>query len=144
MGILKNLFGGGTPAEPYTDPILGTLVAGDQPKTWTADARSPVCPFAIEIGGTDKPDDSLLDHARELYRNPNAFLGAVNDFLSRQKEEFRPEHAAEIDSLSVERVGLWWIDRPDDGMIFFKGGEDDRLWRCDYIDREPRDLGFDS
>jgi hypothetical protein len=29
-------------------------------------------------------------------------------------------------------------------MLFFEGGEEGRVWRCDYINRKPNGLGFDN
>jgi hypothetical protein len=50
----------------------------------------------------------------------------------------------EMAELTIEDVCLFWPDRPNDGMIYFHGPDETRVWRCDYVNREPRDLGFDS
>ena len=45
---------------------------------------------------------------------------------------------------ALEGVCLFWPDRPDDGMIYFQGPDESRVWRCDYVSRKPRGPNFDS
>lgn len=144
MGLLSNLFGKKAVIEPIDDPVLGTLVPGDTPSTWLSRVVPNFRPFAIEIGGSTTPDPALLVHAQEIHGNSGAFASSVDEFLTNEKKRFPPEAADEISSLQIEVVGLWWPKRPNDGMIFFEGGDEGRVWRCDYINRTPTGLGFDS
>ena len=54
------------------------------------------------------------------------------------------QYADEIRQLAIQDVCLFWPDRPDDGMIYFKGPDEFKVWRCDYVARKPQGLGFDS
>lgn len=144
MGLFSNLFGKKAIIEPLDDPILGTLVLGDTPSTWVSHAVPNFRPFAIEIGGPTTPDSALLVHARDIHGNSGTFTTSVYEFLGNEKKKFPPDTADEIASLQIEMVGLWWPKRPNDGMIFFEGGDEGRVWRCDYINRTPANLGFDS
>jgi len=101
-------------------------------------------PFAIEITGSSSPNSTLLAHARDVHCDAGAFSRSVSQFLRDQKQHFPSAAADEIESLRIDVVGLWWPKRPNDGMIFFAGGKEGRVWRCDYIDRSPKGLGFDS
>jgi hypothetical protein len=52
---------------------------------------------------------------------------------------------AELAQLEIDNISLCWPERPDDGMIFFRGSPDDvGLWRCGYIARRPTGLGCDN
>jgi hypothetical protein len=41
-------------------------------------------------------------------------------------------------------VCLFWPERPNDGMLYFKGPDETRVWRSDYRNRLAEGLGFDS
>ena len=83
-----------------------------------------------------------------LFREWPGFSRKVADFLEREAREMegarQPRPAEEIRQLTLESICLFWPDRPDDGMLYFDGPDEYRVWRCDYVDREPRALGFDS
>lgn len=45
----------------------------------------------------------------------------------------------------LEEVCLFWPERPNDGMLYFKTeNETGRLWHSDYRNRTPVGLSFDS
>jgi len=54
------------------------------------------------------------------------------------------QFADEIRQLTIEDVCLFSPDRPEDGMIYFNGSDEFRVWRCDYVALKRRRLGFDS
>ena len=89
---------------------------------------------------------ALLAHAADILRKRDAFVAAVSQFLKEEAEKIRSprSYRDEIEGLKIDRVCLFWPERPDDGMISFSGGRDYRLWRCDYVARQPKGLGFDS
>lgn len=133
-----------TPA-PLFDPVLGAIHPGDNPETW----QSSVClgdqTVRFIIGGGSAPDPRLIEHTRDIVRTFSAFQEMISNFLTLQvwKEKY-PELRKEIAALTIEDVCLFWPDRPDDGMISFKGPDEFKIWRCDYIDRKPVNLGFDD
>ena len=72
--------------------------------------------------------------------------GAVQEFLANQAaniKHLRP-FVEEISRLEIEDVSLWRASTPASGMIYFKGPDQFRLWRCDYVEGKPRGLGFDD
>jgi hypothetical protein len=126
------------------DDVLGLLAYGEDGENWWT-ATVDVCGRQVrfDIGGEGTPDLRLLEHAREIVRSYADFRSRVRAFLARDAARWS-EFAEEIRGLEIEGVMLTWPDRPRNGMIFFSGGDDCRLWRCDYVDGEPVDLGFDS
>jgi hypothetical protein len=92
------------------------------------------------------PDKVLLAHAADILRRKDDFVAEVLDCAKTEGESVRHLHSYrnEIAGLRVERVCLFWLDRPDDGMICLSGGRNCRAWRCDYIARKAKGLGFDS
>jgi hypothetical protein len=75
--------------------------------------------------------------------NYESFSEMISSFLRSEAATF-PNAEKEIVSLRLESLCLFWPARPNDGMLFFEGGEEGRVWRCDYINRKPRGLSFDS
>ena len=100
--------------------------------------------FRILIAGEQHPHLLLLAHARDIFTSPETLVADVQPLLKAAAEEL-PEAAHEILGLQIESVVLMWPDRPEDGMIYFEGpATEERIWRCDYVERRPRDLGFDD
>jgi hypothetical protein len=131
-------------AERIEDPVLGTLVWSKDDQAWISNRTE--AGFDFQISGTPMPDKVLLNHAADLLEKQQQFVAEVLAHVkSESVSKRRPQsYHDEISDLRVERVCLFWPDRPDDGMIELSGGRDYRLWRCDYIARKPKGLGFDS
>ncbi len=100
----------------------------------------------FKIGGKGKPDAQLLVHAHDIVHSFPEFEQKVSAFLADEAHnvKYLRRFADEIRQLQIEHVNLVWPKRPDDGMIYFKGPDQFRVWRCDYVARKPRGLGFDS
>ena len=143
MGLFSKLFGRRPPRERFDDPVLGTLQPSDDDNCWEVNYRSGGEELGFLIAGNDKPSEMLLAHAREVIRDIAAFKANVREFLEAEKVNFPAEANQEIDALSIEHVCLLWPDRPKDGMIYFNGPDGFRVWRRDYVDRQPKGLGFD-
>jgi len=145
---LKRFLQGEPPpvAEKIDDPILGTLEWSADDEAWISSATHNGVGFVFQIVGTSEPDKALLAHAADILRTKDVFITRVLKYVKSEAETVRSFHSyrEEIDGLRVERVCLFWLDRPDDGMISLSGGRDYRLWRCDYVARQPKGLGFDS
>lgn len=144
MGLLSKLFGIRPPPDPYKDDILGTLEYTKDDESWEVIYKSGGEELGFLIAGADRPSEPLLMHARDLIKDIPAFKAKVRQFLEAEKVNFPNEAHEEIDTLTIEYVCLMWPDRHDDGMIYFNGPDESRIWRCDYIGRNPRGLGFDS
>ena len=145
---LKRLFQGDPPprAEKIDDPILGTLRWSEEDEGWISSATYRGVGFEFQISGTPEPDKALLAHAADIARNKEDFIARVMRRVKSDAATIRrfAAYRDEIEKLKIDRVCLFWPERPGDGMISFSGGRDCRLWRCDYIAREPKGLGFDS
>ena len=142
--IRRALFGPPSPPpEPFSDPVLGELQPAEL--GWTVSVTVSNDSFEITVGGREHPDEPLLGHARDIVSDYEAFKRAVQECIERESCNYPDDVRAELDQLEVDSISLFWPDRPDDGMIFFRGPADDlRSWRCDYIARKPTGLGFDT
>jgi hypothetical protein len=144
MGILSKLFGSRPPREPFDDPVLGALQPTEDGDCWEVKYRSGAEAIGFLIAGGDKPSEMLIAHTRDVIQDISLFKANVREFLEAEKENFPIEAHEDIDALTTEQLCLFWPDRPDDGMIYFEGSDEERIWRCDYIERQPKALGFDS
>jgi hypothetical protein len=126
------------------DDVLGSVVWDEEDEAWVANVAHSATEFRILIAGEQHPNPLLLAHARDIFTSPETLVADVQPLLKAAAEKL-PEAAHEILGLQIESVALMWPDRPDDGMIYFDGPDtEERIWRCDYVGRRPRDLGFDD
>jgi hypothetical protein len=110
---------------------------------WRATLQANGAGMGFLIAGSDQPDPGLVQHALEILDDVAAFRERVAAFL-RDEANRLPEFADEIARLQIEDLNLFSPTRPNDGMIHFSGPDEFRVWRCDYVNRTPKDLGFDS
>ena len=126
-----------------SDPVFGELVLSDDSDWWesvvTIDGRL----VQFQIGGDREPCPALMSHGHDIVRQFSAFSRTVSDFLTAEAAS-QSLVADEIRQLTLESVCLFWPSRPNDGMLYFHGPDESRVWRCDYIDRKPTGLGFDD
>ena len=145
---LKRVFQSAPPpiAEKIDDPTLGMLTWSDDDEAWISSATHADAGFGFLITGTPEPHQALLSHAADIFRRKDDFVAEVLARVRLESETVRSlrSYRNEIEGLRVEQLCLFWPARPDDGMIYFTGGIDFRLWRCDYVACQPRGLGFDS
>ncbi len=140
--------------EVVEHPVLGRLVYSVDGDGWESRAGHGGIPFRFFIAGDRRegpeevvPDGALISHAESIALDPTEFVAGIERFLAReaQAQSRLKGLVEEVSLLKVDTVCLMWPDRPDDGMIQFRGPDDDlRLWRCDYVQREPKWLGFDT
>lgn len=142
---LGKLFGGSSTPKPAdaTDSVLGTLRWSDDDQMWESIVSVGESKIGFFIAGDSAPSSALVAHAQDIVRTLPEFQRMVTAFLAEEATR-QPRAADEIRQLSIEHVCLMWPDRPDDGMIYFHGPDEYRVWRCDYVGRKPRGLGFDS
>ena len=143
-GILRSLFGSPQRQRSvFNDPVLGELKAEET--GWTVSVTRGASTFSFTIGGKNEPDAALLAHAHEILRDYDAFRKMVKDCIEAESREYPKNARAEVAALEIDDISLCWPDRPDDGMIFFRGSDHDvGIWRCDYVARKPRGLGCDT
>ena len=143
--LKEAFFGKPEPARlrEFVHPQLGTLVFNDEVGWWEVSVEAGGEKVGGGIAGNRTPDPSLIQHALDILNDYPRFKTMVADFLKAEAGEFRG-YEQEIAHLEVEEICLCLTDRPNDGMIYFGGGNEHRLWRCDYVSRTPKGLGFDD
>ena len=129
-----------------TDAVLGELRLSDDAEWWEGHIAVGGRTVGFKIGGEGMPDTKLIAHAHDNVRSLPVFEQSVATFLADEAHRVKhlTQYADEIRQLVIEDICLFWPDRPDDGMIYFKGPDKFRGWRCDYVSRKPHGLGFDS
>jgi hypothetical protein len=142
LSRIRQFFRSAPPPEPVSDEILGLVRFNLDEKIWEARVASPAG-WRICICGGAAPDANLLAHAREVAAHHDRFTESISSFLRSEAAGF-PGAENEVLSLQLESLCLFWPARPNDGMLFFEGGAEGRAWRCDYIERKPDGLSFDS
>jgi len=146
--LKKLLFKAATQPSPASvcDPVLGELKRSVEGEWWEAEVEVGGSHVGFNIGGEPKPNEGLLATAHQILNRWPDFEGEVTTFLASEigANEFFAPYAAEIQQLVIDDICLFWPERPDDGMIYFSGGEGDRVWRCDYVNAKPQNLGFDD
>ena len=133
-------------AATLDDPVLGTLTWSEDGEEWYSDAEHKGVGFEFWISGTPEPNKALLAHAVDILKRKDDFVAEVLAHAKAEGETVNSlrSYREEIARLRIEGIHLCWPDRPGDGMIRLSGGQDYRAWRCDYIDRRPKGLCFDS
>ncbi len=137
---------GAAQLQSVTDTVLGNLLLSEKGKWWDGSVRVGEYVVGFKIGGSGGPDGRLLEHAHDIVHSFINFRTGVREFLEKEASQVKhlKPFAEEIRQLEIEDVCLFWPKRPHDGMIYFRGPDQYRIWRCDYVDREPRGLGFDD
>lgn len=125
---------------PVSHPILGPISYSEDEGAWLTESALG---FRFRIAGEESPDGALLAHAESVARDPIAFKKMVAAFLEEEAKTKKDQEDT-VRKLEIEMLCLFWPDRPDDGMIYFTGGDRYGVWRCDYKNRRPIGLGFDS
>lgn len=145
LNALRQLFGGKRVEKvpELADPVLGTLRLSDDRDCWHATVIVGDRPLGVIIGGEAEPDPALVAHAQAIIQSFPEFERSVSDFLGEEARA-NPKSAAEIGQLTIEEVMFSWPRRPNDGMIFFKGPDEFRLWHCDYLEGKLSGLAFDD
>jgi hypothetical protein len=124
--------------EARQDPVLGPISPVDAAPEWFV--QVPGSDVTISIAGVAEPRQDMLAHAREIVGSFAEFRRRIAQFLQEQARTM-PAWAPEIAQLELETIYLW---APDAGMIYFRGPDEYRVWRCDYAGGLPVGLGFDS
>ena len=142
---LKKLFASKPKMErvPIMHPTLGLITYSEEEDAWLTAPSHASLGFRFHIAGEEVPASALVSHAESVARDPLAFRKMVSTFLEVEAKRLKDQEDT-VRKLEIEMLCLFWPDRPDDGMIYFSGGERYGVWRCDYKNRKPVGLGFDS
>jgi hypothetical protein len=115
---------------PFVHATLGEFSYSEEEEAWLSDPSHGDLGFRFHITGDQKPDERLLPHAESVAGGSNTFRKIIGDFLESEACRMKPRAAA-IRELKLDTLCLFWPERPNDGMIYFTGGESYGLWRCD-------------
>lgn len=143
--LKEALFGKARPPKDSTFQAsgLGELKFNDDVDLWEVELARDGDTFIIGVGENDTPAQALIQHAVDILEDYTAFKKMVMEFIDSEKSKFKG-YEDEIGQLTIESVSLWNPQKPNDGMIYFSGPDEFRVWRCDYVAGKPRDLGFDD
>ena len=134
---------------PIDDPELGRLVWSDETQAWVARMATSTGEVTLELLGDEAPSAEHLQRARAIARDLPAFQASVRAFLENESRAFQGDTSrwrhvqVELESLELDSVCLTWPD-PMTGMISFRGGSPDRLWRANISGSDFNHLSFDS
>jgi hypothetical protein len=133
------------PPPPHDDEVMGRLEWNAADDGWVATVQLAPHSFRILIGGDDRPDESLLAHARQIFAAPERFVRQVDDVLEKEAQDF-PDWKDELLRLHIQDVSLLWADEPGDGTVYLDGPDTDgRQWQCDLKKWEPvQPLSYDD
>jgi hypothetical protein len=143
--FLKALFSDPTRNWPRVvpDPVLGDLVLDEDATWWGTSVIVGGTPITFLIGGDGGPDPRQVEYARHVVTNYAEFVAGIDALLRTAVTQFNAYSSQEIAGLQVESVTLSGPNAGD-GMVFFRGGDEFRLWRCDLNRGLPAHLGFDD
>ncbi len=145
FGILKKLFPDRRAdwKHSVSDPVIGELVLSSDGDWWEGALTADGTSVRFQLGGDREPSLALVSHAHDIIHGFAIFSRTISDFLASEAAA-QAASADEIRRLTLESVCLFWPDRPNDGMLYFNGPDEYRVWGCDYINRKPQRLRFDD
>jgi len=127
----------------HRDPVLGVLRYSTKEALWEARVSVGAATLGFRIGGSALPGAPLISHARDIVQHFDGFQERLSAFFADEARR-HPALAGAIEQLELEGIDLCWPERPDDGMIYFRSPDAEKVWRCDYVDRTLSGLGFDD
>ena len=137
----------GTPRPPEGSVFfvsgLGVLTFNDDVDLWEIDIIRDGDTICFGMGPNKEPDKALIQHVIDIVEDLETFKEKITVFLESEKHKYYG-YEDEISQLIINSVCFYNPDSLNDGMISFAGPDDFRLWRCDYIAKEPKNLGFDD
>ena len=134
-----------TPIASLSHPILGQLVYDEEVEAWRVAAVTPAGSLPLLLYGDSEPGGAVLEKAVQLVRSSGVFLAELEAFLEAEAK-LQTVVAVEIRQLQLEDVSLFPAkgSGPVTGMVYFRGPDADRVWRCDLDNDRLHHLGFDS
>ena len=133
----------GKPLGPFEHSSLGPIEFDEEEEAWVAHPTIAGRTIRFVFGGEQEPGRMLIPEAESIVKQFDEFHASIRGFLEREATS-KPGLAQEIEQLEISHVCLFWPERPNAGMIFFSSSNGSRVWHCDYINRAPKSLGFDS
>jgi hypothetical protein len=126
-----------TVKQRVTDDVLGILTFCDE--DWQATVTVGGRNVTFHVFGDREPEPGQVGQARRFVRTFPELESRVRAFLVSESER-DPDRPAKIRELAIESIVL---RSSFEAMIYF-APFDTRLWRCELVHGEPRDLGCDT
>ena len=126
-----------------TDPVLGLMQRDIRARCWIATPIRGGLNVEFQIDGDEKPDERLLERAREVAGSFVAVKEQVSAFLAEQASTEDTDFASEIRALQIRSLVFHSTDHPRTFLIQFELTGDERFWQCAYTDGRPGDLDYD-
>jgi hypothetical protein len=129
-----------------TDPVLGLMQRDVRARGWIATPIREDDSIEFQIEGDEKPDERLLERAREVAASFGAVRDQVAAFLTEQAGIEAADDAAvasEIQALQIRRLLFLSVNHPRTFLIDFDVTDEERFWECEYTDGRPDALDYD-
>jgi hypothetical protein len=129
-----------------TDPVLGLMQRDVRARNWIATPIRGDGNVEFHVDGDEKPDERLLERAREVAGRFVAVKEQVSVFLAEQASSEATEDtdfASEIRALQIRSLVFHGTNHPRTFLVQFELTDDERFWQCEYTDGRPADLDYD-
>ena len=129
-----------------TDPVLGFMQRDARARSWIATPIPGDDKIEFQIDGDEKPDQRLLERARDVAVGFVAVREQVAAFLVEQARIETAEDtalASEIQALQIRRLVFLSMNHPRTFLIDFEVTDEERFWQCEYTDGRPDALDYD-
>jgi len=132
--------------QTLTDPVLGVMQRDVRARGWIATPIAGRQNVEFQIDGDEKPEERLLERAREVAASFGSVRDQVAAFLAEQAGIEAAEDAAvasEIQALQIRRLLFLSVNHPRTFLIDFDVTDEERFWQCEYTDGRPDALDYD-
>ena len=129
-----------------TDPVLGVMQRDVRARGWIATPIREAGNVEFQIDGDGKPEERLLERAREVAASFAAVREQVTAFLTEEAKLAGTEDtdlASEIQALQIRRLVFHSTNHPRTFLIHFDVTDEERFWQCEYTDGRPDALDYD-
>ena len=138
--ILKRIWKGPEYQKTYHSKILGEMIFNRDNFCWESKKKINDDEVNFIVGGTKKPDDKLIKALEEIAKSFNEFQYIINEFLKEQTQNA----GEEILKLKISDIMYSRPDKPNNGMVFFRGTTNYKIWHCDLVKGKPKYLNYDK
>ena len=106
MGLFSNLFKKGEdPEQQYTDAVLGAMSWSEDDEAWFGEHNG--IKFGLAYEWTKTPANALVAYAREVLLDTDWLTSSLAAAKKHAKEGRDAAYAAEVDSLTFERIHFY-------------------------------------
>lgn len=135
----------GTERKAFHHEFLGTINFNEDTGLWETVVHAGDDVVSFAVGGTTTPSGVLMAEAVRILEDYLVFKDNIRRFL--QTEALRiADYTNEIRQLDIEQVVLSVPTQPHRGILYFTGPDEERVWRCDLLQGQPKreSLDFDD